>query len=318
MKKVKDLKENEVIHCPTEREAEAICLLMHNAGLKWENGASFLEKTYWSNFRENMCYNPTTRLNNSLKYFKEQGFRIHPASDFLPEHFYLGLPLYFVVKRDNSKEWEEYIDWLNKTFDYPWPGYQYVYYGYEGGNVFKGTNAYCYIESFKNNPTIFNSPKEFMDIVNKNTMNTKNRFPFLIKPSDAQRIIDVARSTWKSKLAESWGTTMVLGFSVNITEDFYKEMRESCTKDQHKLFDEIFGKDVEDKNAFVKEFPNDKLVNLSRELFDHPSAINIASNSALDITRPDLKGRSFYVSNRYQVTTHKGTNGGTVIEITKK
>jgi hypothetical protein len=174
MKKVTDLTENEVIHCPTEREAEAICLLMHNAGLKWDSGMSFLEETHWSNFRENMCYKPTTRLNNSLKHFKEQKFTIHPASDFLPEHFYLGLPLYFVVKNDNSKEGREYIEWLNKTFKEKWAGNCCIYYGFTGNkNERSGTEAHDSVRDFQNNPTVFNSPKEFFNLLNKNTMQTE-------------------------------------------------------------------------------------------------------------------------------------------------
>jgi hypothetical protein len=322
MKKVQDLKENEAIHCPTEREAEAICLLMHNAGFKWNNGISFLEKTYWDDFRENMCYNPTARFGNSLKYSKEQGFTIHPASDFLPEHFYLGLPLCFVVKKDDSKEWEEYIKWLNKTFKTVWVGDEYSYYGYDNSkNANHGTYCANNLKDFQNNPLVFESPKEFMNIVNKNKMQTKNRFPFMLAPENAQKIINIAcpgTNNWKEKLVKRWAETIVLGKTIEISEYFYKEMRKACTADQHKLFDEIFGKDVEDKNAFIKEFPNEKLQALSRELFNHQNAISIAEDSALDIMRPDLQGRSFYVSNRYQVTTHKVSNEGTVIEITKK
>ena len=40
--KVTDLKENECIHCETEEQANAICKLMHEAGLTWHDGDSYL------------------------------------------------------------------------------------------------------------------------------------------------------------------------------------------------------------------------------------------------------------------------------------
>lgn len=74
-------------------------------------------------------------------------------------------------------------------------------------------------------------------------MNT--RFPFGLKPQDAQRIIDVACSTWKKDLASEWSENIVLSKTTSISEDFYEEMRAACTKEQHILFDEIFGNDVD-------------------------------------------------------------------------
>jgi len=177
MKKVTELEENEVIHCPTEREAEAICLLMHNAGFNWLSSNNLKNTTFWENYKKETAYRILSKnvSYSPAKYWETNyNYTIHPASDFLPEHFYLGLPLYFVVKNDKSKEWKEYIKWLNKTFKEDWAGDNYNnYYGFENGSVNNGTNCYPCTESFKNNPTIFNSAKEFMDIVNKNKMQTE-------------------------------------------------------------------------------------------------------------------------------------------------
>ena len=60
----------------------------------------------------------------------------------------------------------------------------------------------------------------------------------------AQKIIDIACSTWKTKLAAMWANSIVLSKQLEITESFYKEMRKVCTDSQHTLFDSIFGKDV--------------------------------------------------------------------------
>lgn len=78
---------------------------------------------------------------------------------------------------------------------------------------------------------------------NKNKM--KTRFPFALKPQDAQRIIEAACISWKHALASGWSKDIVLDNTISISEDFYKEMRAACTAVQHTLFDEIFGHDID-------------------------------------------------------------------------
>lgn len=66
---------------------------------------------------------------------------------------------------------------------------------------------------------------------------------YTITSKQAQSIINIACEVWKGKLASMWSKKIVLGKKVEISEDFYKEMRKACTSDQNKLFDEIFGKE---------------------------------------------------------------------------
>jgi hypothetical protein len=68
----------------------------------------------------------------------------------------------------------------------------------------------------------------------------KNR---ILTPQDATRIINIACSIWKKTLAEKWGTDIVLGKNIDISEEFYTKMRNACTTDQNEIFDEIFGID---------------------------------------------------------------------------
>jgi hypothetical protein len=75
---------------------------------------------------------------------------------------------------------------------------------------------------------------------NKKEIKMKSRF---LTPQNATRIIEIACSSWKSKLAKKWSVNIVLNSNIEISEEFYKEMRNACTTDQNKLFDEIFGKD---------------------------------------------------------------------------
>lgn len=48
---------NEVaIHCSTEEQAIDFCKEMHEHGLKWYNGDSYLLSTEWEHHKENTCY----------------------------------------------------------------------------------------------------------------------------------------------------------------------------------------------------------------------------------------------------------------------
>jgi hypothetical protein len=149
-------------------------------------------------------------------------------------------------------------------------------------------------------------------------MNKDNRFPFLLSTDNAQKIISIACSSWKEKLADRWAKTIVLDGTIEITEDFYKEMRKACTAEQHKLFDEIFGKDVKDKNAFVQKFRRSFLNEISEQLFGGPDDFQIGEAAADNIDRLDLRGKSFYVRSNYEVILHKLERGGSLIEITEK
>ena len=81
--KVTDLKENECIHCETEEQANAICKLMHEAGLTWRSGDSYLKKTEYSFYKSETCYFPATGEFSDLDYAKEENNTIYKAEQFL-------------------------------------------------------------------------------------------------------------------------------------------------------------------------------------------------------------------------------------------
>ena len=97
--------------------------------------------------------------------------------------------------------------------------------------------------------------------------------------SDAQRIIDIACPKWKEELFGYWGRAIILKHSINITDDFYQEMRKACTSEQHKLFDDIFGEDT-------IVFPDGT-----------PCLVRVSSTDAWSLRYANGKGR-FYVSSR--------------------
>lgn len=87
-KQIKDLGENEVIHTPTEKEAIAICQLMHDAGFYKHVELKLLSVSFFTVYKEGTCYDPKKEQYCDVEFYKEQGYTIHPASSFLPESFY--------------------------------------------------------------------------------------------------------------------------------------------------------------------------------------------------------------------------------------
>ena len=83
--KVTDLKENECIHCETEEQAKAICKLMHEAGLTWNSGDSYLETKYYyhEGSKSGNCYFPAKGEFSDLTFAKEEKCKIYKAEQFL-------------------------------------------------------------------------------------------------------------------------------------------------------------------------------------------------------------------------------------------
>ena len=86
--KVTDLKANECIHCETEEQAKAICKLMHEAGLTWNSGDSYLETKYYYNegSKSGNCYFPAKGEFSDLTFAKEEKYTIYRAEQFLNQN----------------------------------------------------------------------------------------------------------------------------------------------------------------------------------------------------------------------------------------
>lgn len=79
------------------------------------------------------------------------------------------------------------------------------------------------------------------EIKQSKQMETRKR---ILKWQDAQRIIAASCAKWKEVLIEMWAKNIAVCKDINVLESDYQDMRKACTKEQHQLFDEIFGKDV--------------------------------------------------------------------------
>ena len=84
--KVTDLKENECIHCETEEQANAICKLMHEAGLKWCSGGSYLSENCYESYKSETCYFTAEGQYCHLDYYKSNGYTIYKAEQFLNQN----------------------------------------------------------------------------------------------------------------------------------------------------------------------------------------------------------------------------------------
>lgn len=153
----------------------------------------------------------------------------HSVKDFIEEEFVL--PEKWCIKDTH----EEINEWFNETRLCNYSGLNMGYMHYPKIRGFG--HFYHKIKEGYTEITF----EEFKKYILK--MDIENRFPFKLKEEDAKRIINIACNTWKTKLSQMWGGDLLMNGHVSISEDFYKEMREACTEEQNKLFDEIFGKD---------------------------------------------------------------------------
>jgi len=71
--------------------------------------------------------------------------------------------------------------------------------------------------------------------------NKTDRFPFKLDLEGARKITAVACSDWKPKLTKAF-QGLVLEDTIDITEKFYKSMRDACSESQHEVLDSVFGK----------------------------------------------------------------------------
>lgn len=148
--------------------------------------AERLDKEYYEKYWKPMdfkrsnnfsIFHNTNSLNwnqecNSLNYFTKKG---HASKyiNFNDVDFEESIPKYFAVKNDGSLEFKEYIKWLNKTYNGNWVGNSInYYYGCDNKYTNSGTVYHKYISNFKNNPVVFESAKEFMELLNKDIKET--------------------------------------------------------------------------------------------------------------------------------------------------
>lgn len=87
------------MHCKTEDEAKVFCKYLHDIGKRWNNGDSFLDKTYFFDHQENTCYAFGINKYSNLSTLLGQDYTILEFSDFIWKG-YRRRPEFRVFKTD--------------------------------------------------------------------------------------------------------------------------------------------------------------------------------------------------------------------------
>ena len=80
-------KDNKIaVHCKTEEEAKDFCKRMHEHGMKWSTGKSYMEKTNYEEYKGETCY-IRFGMFSSYRYYNSEGYEILEWSDYMQKEF---------------------------------------------------------------------------------------------------------------------------------------------------------------------------------------------------------------------------------------
>lgn len=74
------------VHCKTEEEAKDFCKRMHEHGMKWCTGKSYMEKTNYEEYKGETCY-AGFGMFSSYWYYNSEGYKILEWSDYMQKEF---------------------------------------------------------------------------------------------------------------------------------------------------------------------------------------------------------------------------------------
>lgn len=80
-------KDNKIaVNCKTEEEAKDFCKRMHEQGMKWCTGKSYMEKTNYEEYKGGTCY-AGFGMFSSYRYYNSEGYKILEWSDYMNKEF---------------------------------------------------------------------------------------------------------------------------------------------------------------------------------------------------------------------------------------
>ena len=82
----KDADNKIAVHCKTEEEAKDFCEQMHEHGMKWRDGNSYLELTEYEKNLDETCYTGAGRL-ACCDFYESEGYKILEWSDYTQKEF---------------------------------------------------------------------------------------------------------------------------------------------------------------------------------------------------------------------------------------
>ena len=74
------------VNCKTEEEAKDFCKRMHEHGMKWCTGKSYMEKTNYEECKGETCYTGFGMF-SSYWYYNSEGYKILEWSDYMQKKF---------------------------------------------------------------------------------------------------------------------------------------------------------------------------------------------------------------------------------------
>lgn len=74
------------VNCKTEEEAKDFCKQMHEHGMKWCTGKSYMEKTNYEEHKGETCYAGSGEF-SSYRYYNSEGYEILEWSDYMQKNF---------------------------------------------------------------------------------------------------------------------------------------------------------------------------------------------------------------------------------------
>jgi hypothetical protein len=147
------------------------------------------------------------------------------------------LPKYFIIKQCNDPLWDDYIEWLNKTYNVNYGGDSNSYYGYDGNEFDNGTGYHIDISYFKNNPEIIILDYWDECIKNKTQMTQK----LTVKVTEVLKIHEVACESWKERISQ-YLSRIDKDQNIIFSQSEIDKMFSAASKDQLTVLEEVFGK----------------------------------------------------------------------------
>lgn len=120
--KITELNYDQVVHCPTEDEAKKLCKIMHDAGMTWTSGVSYLDRSNW--LSPDTVYFPKNGTWSSLLYAKTQNKEILNLEDIeeaeIPKIHTKTVTTYEIFGREfetrqEAEDFREYIVRLSEA-----------------------------------------------------------------------------------------------------------------------------------------------------------------------------------------------------------
>ena len=82
----KNIKNKIAVHCKTEEEAKDFCKQMHEHGMKWRNGESYLKNTNYDMYNERTCYYGDGEY-STRDFAEKYNYKILEWSDCMKKEF---------------------------------------------------------------------------------------------------------------------------------------------------------------------------------------------------------------------------------------